>query len=159
MVLARKSTSRTGKNVPQDWSEGLAVLLNDTYKTQCKADGRYFDVYGQIFQDELLVIVSYLSEKDQSIAPIACFLSCEPTQMDTEKKVKDTQSDFMDLAGLFFDEIFASDDWSEFEPLWQEVKYKNETYHYKLTRENINLTLEANRLLGDDFDLESDEDI
>jgi hypothetical protein len=152
MVLARKSSSKSGKSVPQDWSEGVAVLLNDTYKTECTKEGRYFDVYGQIFPEELLVIVSYLSEKDPAVAPIACFLSCDTEQMKTETMVKETQSNFMDVAGLFFDEIFSSDDWSDFEPVWQEVKYKTHTYHYKLTRENINLTIEANRLLGDGFD-------
>jgi hypothetical protein len=56
------------------------------------------------------------------------------------------------VVGLFFDEIFSNEEWDEFEPNWQEVSYKHETYFFKLSRENINLTLEANRLLGPDFD-------
>jgi hypothetical protein len=50
------------------------------------------------------------------------------------------------------DEIFAQEEWSEYEPVWQELNYKKETYFYKVSRENIQLTLEANKLLGDDFD-------
>jgi hypothetical protein len=160
-MLARKKTSVKGQSIPQDWLEGLARLLNETYKTECKNQNRYFDVYGQIYQEELLVIVSWLSEKDQGLSPVACFLSCDPDQMNNEKKVKETQANYMDLAGLFYDEIFAREDWDEFEPNWQEVTYKNQNYYYKLTRENINLTLEANRLLGDDFqdvELEKEEE-
>jgi len=151
-MLARKKTSKQGKNIPQDWSESLSRLLNETYKAVCDKNKRYFDVYGQIYSDELLVIVSYLSEASESTAPITLFLSCDPYQMANEEKLKETQSAYVDLSGLFFDEIFSSEDWSEFEPDWQEVTHKKHNYWYKITRENINLTLEANKLLGDDFE-------
>ncbi|MGC4057724.1 MAG: hypothetical protein QM743_06320 [Chitinophagaceae bacterium] len=85
-------------------------------KTECKKNDRYFDVYGQIYSEELLVIVSYLSEKDESAAPIACFLSCEADQISNEEKLKETQTNFIEVIGLFFDEIFAQEDWNEFEP-------------------------------------------
>lgn len=158
-MLARKKTSKTGKSAPQDWLEGLSRLLNETYKTECKKNDRYFDVYGQIYPEELLLVVSYLAEKDEYLAPVTLFLSCEPDQIANEKKVKETQNNFIEVVGLFFDEIFADSEWNEFEPTWQEVTHKNQNYFYKLTRENINLTIEANRLLGADFeDVEFEED-
>lgn len=151
-MLARKKESRSGKPVPQDWLEGLSRLLNETYKRESSLHGRYFDVYGQIYPEELLLVVSWLSEKDEYISPVSVFLSCDADQMNTEKKVKETQENYVDIVGLFFDEIFANEDWDEFEPVWQEVTHKNQNYWYKLTRENVNATLEANRLLGEDFD-------
>lgn len=158
-MLARKASSKSGKSIPQDWQEGLNRLLNETYEKECKEHKRYFDVYGQIFPEELLVAVSWLSEADEYTAPITCFLSCEADQISNEQKVKETQKNFIDVTGLFFDEIFADPEWSEFEPVWQEVTYKNQNYFYKLSRENINLTLEANKLLGEDFLNEQDEDL
>lgn len=156
-MLARKKSSKNGKGIPQDWLESLARLLNETYATECKKHDRYFDVYGQIYTEELLLVVSWFSEKDAHAAPITCFLSCEPAQMNDETKVKATQQSFIDVVGLFFDEIFSSEDWNEFEPLWQEVTYKHENYFFKISRENINLTIEANKLLGEDFDIDEDE--
>lgn len=156
-MLARKKSSKTGKVVPLEWSEGVARLLDETYKAECEKKGNYFDVYGQVFPEELLVIISYLSEKDPGKMPITLFLSSEKEDIATEEKVKETQKDFIDLAGLFFDEIFSNSEWDEFEPEWQEVKHKNKTYLYKITRENVSLTLEANKLLGEDF-LDSEED-
>ncbi len=151
-MLGRKPTSKNGTSIPSDWLESLARLLNEGYKDECKQHGRYFDVYGQIYDEELLLVVSWLSEKDEYLAPITCFLSCEPAHIQNESKVKETQQNFIDVVGLFFDEIFSNEEWDEFEPNWQEVNYKHETYFFKLSRENINLTLEANRLLGPDFD-------
>jgi hypothetical protein len=160
-MLARKITSKNGKVLPQDWAEGVARLLNETYQSECKQNSRYFDVFGQIYPEELLMIVSYLSEKDEYVAPITVFLSCDPDQIGTEDKVKETQKNFIEVVGLFFDEIFASDDWDEFEPNWQEVTHKNQTYFFKISRENLNATIEANKLLGpefDDIDMDSDLD-
>jgi hypothetical protein len=138
--------------IPQDWLDGLSLILNETYETQCKENERDFDVYGQIYDEELLIIVSWHHTKDEFAAPITCFLSAEPEQMSSDKKVKDVQKHFTDIIGLFFDEIFNDSEWDGFEPNWQEVKYKTETYFYKISRENITLTLEANKLLGDDFE-------
>jgi len=163
-MLARKKSSKVGKPLPSDWQESLSRLLNETYKKECQQEGRYFDVYGQIYPEELLLVVSWLSEKEQGVAPVTCFLSCEPDQMASEEKVKKTQADFIDLAGLFYDDIFSKEDWNDdevsmFEPNWQEVSHKNQNYFYKLSRENINLTLEADRLLGPDFeDVEFEDD-
>ena len=157
-MLARKKTSKHGNILPLDWSEGLSRLLNETYKSECTQNGRYFDVYGQAYPEELLVVVSYLSEKDEYLSPITLFLSAEPDQIANEEKVKETQQNFIDLVGLFFDEIFANEEWDEFEPVWQEVSHKNQNYFYKITRENVNLTLEANKLLGPEFDEDIDEE-
>ena len=157
-MIARKKSSKSGKALPTDWIEGLNRLLNETYQSECKQKSRYFDVYGQVYSDELLLVISYLSEKDEYLAPITLFLSSEANHLSDESKVNLTQKSFIDIAGLFFDEIFADEDWNEFEPNWQEVTHNKETYHYKISRENLNATIEANKLLGDDFeDIEFDE--
>lgn len=158
-MLARKKSSRKGKFLPTDWTEGLNRLLNETYKNESKQKGRYFDVFGQVYEEELLLMVSYLSEKDEYDSPITLFLSSEGQHISDENKVKNTQKDYMDLVGLFFDEIFADDEWNDFEPDWQEVSHDNQTYFFKISRENINATLEANKLLGEDFeDMELDQE-
>lgn len=142
-MFARNPSSKTGKPIPQEWHESLARLLNETYKKECSEAGKYFDIHGLIYPEELVVVVSYLSEKDESLAPITLFLSCDASEMNTEEKVKETQKSYIDLVGLFFDEIFADEEWGDFVPNWQEVTHKNKNYFYKITRENVALTIEA----------------
>lgn len=158
-MFARKTNSKNGTSIPQDWLESFARLLNETYKKECDQLKRYFDVYGQIYSEELLLIVSWLSEENEALSPIACFLSCEKEDMNDEKKVKETQNNYIEVVGLFFDEIFSNSEWDQFEPNWQEVSFKGHTYFFKLSRENINLTLEANRLLGPEFLEEEDTEL
>lgn len=148
-MLARKNSSQNGKSAPADWIESVSRLLNETYKSECKQNDRYFDVFAQIYPEEFLLGVSYLSEKDEYLTPITLFLSSEADHLSDENKVKETQKNYIDLVGLFFDEIFTTEDWNEFEPEWQEVSHKNHTYFFRLSRENVNATLEADRLLGE----------
>lgn len=155
-MFSRKPGNQKGKSIPQDWLENLAGMLDETYAEQNNKHDRYFDVYGQIYETELLLVVSWLPKTDTLSAPITCFLSCEPDQMNDEAKAKKTQQSYVDVMGLLFDEIFSNDEWTDFEPNWQEVSYKHENYFFKISRENISLTLEANKLLGDDFDLDVD---
>ena len=150
-MLGRKKNSKLIKTFPSEWTESLNKILNDTYKIESKQSGKYFDVYGQIFDQEILLVVSYLSEKDEYEAPIALFLSYDKDQNLTEEQIKETHNNLIDVVGLFFDEIFSDVEWNEFEPNWQEVSHKNQNYYYKISRENINLTLEANKLLGPEF--------
>ena len=160
-MLARKKTSKVGKALPLDWKEGLSRMLNETYKVECKQNGRYFDIHGKAYPEEFLVAVSYLSETDEYLAPITLFLSSEPEQIANEDGVKETQKNFIDIIGLFFDEIFADQEWDQFEPAWQEVQHKDTSYFYKISRENINATMEADRLLGEGLEEfeETEEDL
>lgn len=156
-MLNRKPSATPGKALPQDWIDSVSELLDRTYEKECDARSRQFDVYGQIYPHELFVVISLLPKDSASEGAISCFLSCEPADIATAQKVKETQSAYVDIAGLFFDEIFANPEWNEWEPQWQEVEWKDKKFWYKLTRENVRLTLEADQLLKNaGFDLTED---
>lgn len=145
-MLGRKSSSLKGQPLPSEWSDTVKSLLNQTYAKECDAQVRTFDVYGQIYSEELLIIIGF-NPKEPVESATTCFLSCDASEFTSLEKLRITQAALIDVAGLFYDEIFATDEWSEWEPNWQEVEWKGKTYFYKLTRENVTLTLEANRLL------------
>lgn len=148
-MFARKPTPSPGAPLPADWTESVARLLNETYATECEKRGRYFDVYGRAYPEELLVTASFAPE-DRSYGPaVTCFLSCDSTEMSDPATAKKTQAAYVELLGLFYDEILAGPEWDEWEPLWQEVEHGGRTYFYKLSRENMGLTFEADRLLRD----------
>ena len=57
-MLAKNKSSKNGQVIPQDWAESVSRLVNETFKSQCNQNGRYFDVYGQIFKEELCHLYS-----------------------------------------------------------------------------------------------------
>lgn len=145
-MLARLNTSEKGQELPSEWKEFVEQVLNDSFLSECQKLSGKFQLFGEVFPEEFLVMASFLSENEA--APLTCFLSAEKDQIDTPKKLKKTQEDFLKLFGHLFDEAFAKgDDDTIYEPVWQDVTLKSEKYFFKLSRENIALTIEANRLL------------
>jgi ADP-ribosyl-[dinitrogen reductase] hydrolase len=78
-------------------------------------------------------------------APIAVFISHD--QESDSKKIKKTLENIIQLAGHIFDDIFAVDEWSDFIPNWTENEYEGDLLHYKITRENISLSIQAEEIL------------
>ena len=111
----------------------------------------------QIFSDEILLIATLISDKN-SASPISIFVSKEISseEIDDAKLAKKSLDSMVELVGIFFDDVLSNKDWNNFTLAWVEEDYKNSVYFIKTSRENIELTLEANKLLGEDFDEDVD---
>ena len=142
-----ESTDSTGTDLPKEWTESFVGLLTQTYFDQTEKDHRFFDVYGQIFDKEFTVIVSYIHHDDHLAAPISIFVSCD---IEDNKETKKALDKVINLSGLILDDIFATEDWSEFVPTWTENSYEDNKFFYKITRENIGLTMQAEEILKND---------
>lgn len=151
MLLGRYETDTTGQVVPEDWQDNLIQVLNTAYADKISENDRFFDVYGRIFEKEFVVIVSYMDLRDTLAAPISVFLSHDI--IENNKQMKAALKDAIDFVGLIFDDIFATSDWNDYNPNWTENKYKEHLFHYKITRENISLTLQAEEILRKNIDL------
>lgn len=143
----RDSVLSSAKNLPQDWTEEFIRVLSHSYSEQSNKDNCFFDVHGLLFDEEVVVIISYIHHNDHARAPISLFISHD-IEGDIKKMTK-TLDTLVDFSGLVFDDIFSTKDWNEFVPNWTENKYKNSNYHYKITRENFSLTLQAEEILKD----------
>ena len=147
MYLGRHDDSiiSSGSSLPQEWIESFIKVLTDTYFEQTEKDNRLFDVYAMTFSSEFVVIISYIHHDDHFAAPVSVFISHD-LQPDSSK-MKNTLDNIINLAGHIFDDIFSVEQWSEFNPNWTENDFKGDKFFYKITRENIGLTLQAEEIL------------
>lgn len=139
------------KTLPHEWLEEFTKTLNTVYDQKLTDENRFFDVYGEIYEKEFVVIISYIHRQDQMAAPVSLFISHD--NLEDSKKFKAALKDLVNLAGEIFDDIFSKEDWSDYNSNWTENKYHNSTFFYKITRENISLTLQAEALLNKDIEL------
>lgn len=139
-----ESHTETGKSLPKEWTESFIGLLTQTYFEQTEKDHRFFDVYGQIYEKEFVVIISYIHHDDHLASPISIFISHDT---DNDKKTKDALDKVVNLTGHILDDIFSVEDWSDFIPHWTENDLGENKFFYKITRENIGLTLQAEEIL------------
>ena len=139
---------------PKDWADGLKQILLNIYGEQCIKDDKTFEVYGFSYPNEVLLIISYAG-LDKFVAPVTLFLSSDLDSKTKSDKIMDTM---FDSAGVFFDSYFAtfSEDndeiWEDYVLDWQDAEFGSDKIFYKVTRENVGLSMQADLLLGPDFD-------
>lgn len=137
---------------PKDWAEGLKQILLNIYGEKCIQNEKTFEIYGFSYPTEALLIISYVG-LDKFETPVSLFISSDLTdKTDTDK----TMDNMFDSAGVFFDQYFSAEEnndsdviWDDYVLDWEESEFSGEKLFYKVTRENIGLTMEANALLGE----------
>jgi hypothetical protein len=148
-MLARKEQESLGKEFPKEWISEVENLLKATYMEEYKDDPRTFSVWGFTYPDEMLLIVSFADNHGTTTSPITLFISVD---MDEKTKVKPILSKLLDASGVFFDEVFSSkkqEDPDLYQAHWQEGENNKLKFYFKVSRENIHLSMEATRLLAD----------
>ena len=141
---------------PKDWADGLKQILLNIYGDKCIKDEKTFEVFGFSYPNEVLLIISYVG-LDKFETPVTLFLSSDLDLKTATDKIMDTM---FDSAGVFFDSYFAAEEsedeiWDDYVLDWQDAEFGSDKIFYKVTRENVMLTMEADLLLGsmsDDLD-------
>lgn len=134
---------------PKDWAEGLKQILLNIYGDKCLKKDKTFEVYGFSYPNEVLMIVSFVG-MDKFVAPVTLSLSAD---LDEKTKTDAIINDMFDSVGVFFDSYFATEEredeiWDDYVLDWQETEFNKHQFFYKVTRENIGLSIEADLLLG-----------
>jgi hypothetical protein len=140
------------ESLPHEWLEEFTKILNEAYSDVRKKNTRFFDVYGEIYDKDFVVIISYIDNNDPMKAPISLFISHDI--LEDSKAFKKCLKQLIDFASQVLDDVFAADDWYEYNALWTENQFGDSKFNYKITRENISLTIQANAL----FEKEDNEE-
>lgn len=142
-MLSRKEHKKAGSKLPEEWIERVTELLSSLYESHCIKNDKKFEVYGNIYNDELLVIISIICNKNDTL-PISCFLSID---IDSKKDPSKTLDHLLDMSGIIIDSIFNQEDWNDYESNWTEHTENKVKFFYKISREDVGLTIQANQLL------------
>lgn len=147
-MLSRK-LHQEGKEFPKEWIGQISDLLNNLYASFCHREEKKFTIHGVIYSDELLLIVCLSKEDSLDTLPLSVFISVG--YKNEGRQILDGVLDFLGIllentldkveSGSHTEDIYSVN--------WQEHKYHSRTYYYKITREDIKATLEANRLLNE----------
>lgn len=145
-MLIRKNEYSHAHQNSEVWEDEVTQLLSSVYEKKLKERDLELKIYGLTFDDEAVLIVSLLSAKDPMRAPTTLFLAADLARPDEGPKAT---AKLINVSSLFLDLYFQKKEWSEYLDVWREEKEKDFTYFYKMNRENVGLTLEADRLLAE----------
>jgi hypothetical protein len=150
-MYARKHHDSEGVELPIDFKVEFESLLEDTFSDKKPNNDYIFEVFGKIYPDEILLMVCFFHADNLGRIPVSCFISADVDENNAQRPHK-ILSMMVDLTGKFFDEYFAEEEFEDFEPNWQPTEFKNQQFYFKVTRENIALSLQADELLKGDID-------
>lgn len=144
-MLSRKEQTNSGTFLPDQWREKVEETLLTLYQEQCQREKKSFQVYGLTYPNEVFLAVSYLDLKNLNKLPVTYVASA-----DLEKE-RDSQKLFnllVDSIGLFYDSFFSDRDGNGYLASWTKTQLKEQVFYYKVTREVISLTIEADKILA-----------
>ena len=153
-MFSRLQHDSTAVYFPDKWTNEVKQILLNVYGDRCLKEDKTFEVYGFTYPTEALLILSFATLNNKFEAPITLFLSSDLNESVDAKKVMDNM---VDAAGVFFDDYFSKVDalrseeeiFEDYVLDWDEAEFSDHKIFYKISRENIGLTIQANILLGE----------
>tara|TARA_B100000886_G_scaffold258771_1_gene183708 strand:+ start:204 stop:650 length:447 start_codon:yes stop_codon:yes gene_type:complete len=147
-MFSRKNGT-TSSTIPEQIIILINKIINDSFKTNFDSKNIYLETFGELYEDEILLIFSLLDKDDSNSNTISLFISDEiDPKTDLEKKVNElinASSEFFELLCSGTDEQLSE----MYSPRWQKSTSGNEGFYFKISRENVRLTIEANKILGE----------
>jgi hypothetical protein len=132
-------------DLPTEWVDKVTDLLQESYMEKLADLGKDFQVWGKLYKGELLIITSLIEPNNENAIPTTYFVSIDLKDGQDYTKSLDT---LVDSIGGFFDVFFADPNWMDYQDNWTDEKFKNIDIFYKITRENVALTIKADQLLN-----------
>ncbi len=148
-MIFRKTPQTKKTIIPATWCEQVTQTLTDHYDSFLKVYDREFNIFAYSHSEEFLLIVSCTTPDNPDHSPSSLFISADLTEKTDASQLMDQ---LIDVTGIFFDQYFNQEgNWTDFSGKWEKDQFLGLELHYKISRENMLLTIEANRLLGEEF--------
>jgi hypothetical protein len=145
-MLSRKGHEKATYSFPEVWTDGLMAAMQNLFEEQLKEHNKQFAIFAEAYPDEVLLMASLLDTKDQFAAPVTLFISNDLSKKDDAEELLNSM---VDTVGIVFNEYFSSPDEIEYFDDWNPIELKKLKAYYKINRENVGLTIMANKLLED----------
>ena len=143
-MFSKNNQEEMGKSLPQSWIDEVHSTLTDVYKNHCITYKKKLEVYGFSYSNELVLIISILDIEDRNKIPVTYTSSVEITAKNQPLQLLHS---LVDASGIFLDAYFFAPNWDDYCSHWQETTYQTLKFFYKITRENITLSIQASKLL------------
>ncbi len=147
-MFFRKYEEIMGIAFPMEWRQSVSQSFGQYFKDKLNFSAASIQSFGFHHIDELVIIISYVPEEELK-SPISLFISKDLSEKEKEserefKKVKDS---VLDVAGIILKDL--SENFNDIEYLlrWTEYDFRKEKYFYKVTRENIDLSIKTEEIL------------
>ena len=145
-MFARKITNARGRELQQEWIQQVQGVLDEAYDDLRQKEKRYIKAYGYIYEDEILLVICFRKGSEFEGSPISFFISVDYQRSQKDEKLL---KGLLDFSGKLIDDTLqrlnsVTDVYSAH---WEEHEYNKQKYYFKVSRENVELSLKADLIL------------
>jgi hypothetical protein len=136
--------------IPKEILSFIDKLIAETFEIRLKSKNLELSIFGELYENEIVLIFSLLNSQDPNLNTISLFVSDD---ISTDSKLEKKVDHLINSSSEFFETILNSSEEQLLElysPRWQITDLKSDNFYYKISRENIQLTIEANKLLSEE---------
>tara|TARA_B100000925_G_scaffold286649_1_gene264713 strand:+ start:6276 stop:6716 length:441 start_codon:yes stop_codon:yes gene_type:complete len=143
-MLSRHNEEADGVNLPKEWLEEITKVINSAYSDLFSAKNLTLKTYGELHKGEVCIAFCLYNSSSGNTGSISLLLSVDLKDKEDPKSVLDNT---IDQSSEFFDLLVSDQTEDIFQPNWVKSQLKKDNFYFKITRENIALSIEANKLL------------
>jgi hypothetical protein len=143
-MLSRNNEEIEGLELPQEWLNEITNAVYSTYESSIKSKNLSLKTYGELHKGEVCLAFCLSSIKSDNTNAVSLILSLDLKDKDDPKETLDNT---INQSSEFFDLLFSGQKEDIFQPNWTKSDLKENNFYFKITRENIALSIEANKLL------------
>jgi hypothetical protein len=149
-MISRFERENWGTPLPVRWLEEAKELLKQTFQLELDKANLDLQLYGATYPDELCLALGIFSKNEKEKDLWTSFmLSSDLNNQSKVEKVLDCMIDgFGPIMDQYFDQLNNDKDGPEYIAKWEEDVFKDTTIHYKISHENIALSIEADKWLN-----------
>ena len=148
MLSRHPRINQRPKELPTEWMDKFQAVVEEQYASDLAHTGRKFDLFTELYPNEICLGVCLTSSKTPSDLPTTYIISADLLEKTEPLELVDR---LVDSAEIFFDQFFANEDAIEYTPVWEASELRGLKFFYMISRENLKLSKEANDLLGDEY--------
>ena len=145
-MFSRKNHPEYSSLIPPEVLTTITDLINESFEKSFKERNLTLESYGELYEDEIILVLSLSTTTLENT--ISLFISDDFTQKDDLKE----KINYLVSSSSEFFEIFINSSDEEiielYSPDWKETELSKKNFFYKISRENIKLTMEANKILS-----------
>lgn len=149
-MFFRKYEEIMGIHYPQQWRDKVSETFNAYFSEESIIKEHVFQSFGFHHIDETVIIIS-LVPFSEITSPVSLFISKDLSENEkkSERDFNKAKDNILDIAGIILKELIKDFDNLEYILNWTEYEFRKEKYFYKITRENIDLSIKTEEILSE----------
>lgn len=146
-MIFRKHEELIGESFPEKWSDNLNLNFSEYFSEKLKLSNTSFFSHGQLCADEIVMAMTVRDNANEKMATIILSRDLNKQEFEAPTKISKVKDQMVDILGVMVKEMLTDFEEISYGGRWNDYKYKKDNYFYKISREDISLLLETEKLL------------